>query len=518
MAWRGRDDRSRGWNNSWNYPQPTDDSRRREPGQPPPFPKEPPYGDAWWINPGPELIHAVDGKAPPPVIDRPDLIPAVAGKGGKAPPPAKKLSGKTPPPPCVGWGPLLHRDSPPGTADPRGPPPSRGGTTVALTLAGPEGETTILVPGHTQFIRVKRAPVAGKSPPSHAFPPSQTSMGVDASADPQQQEALTGGPPTAGSIDEPDEWELVAKPVQDASYPPQQTPVQHPWFPAVAETGPFDLQYFSNFEMSETSSHQQHNAALKFFRDTTEAEGGLQLVFDNTCPYWVPRVQHFKGEDYAFHTDGWGNDWTWQEMVANMDEKSIQMVLQGLPSDEVLVANWADAGGHSLTGCRIQSYQSYDVKRANAAKKKAAEAKRQGAAVAAYDPDTTVGQFAELGIVSAARKQVWDFVLVRDDGSQVFLHPNWRGGTFKCFLVDAGSCTPLPDHEVPRSGKTGPFKKFKDKAATHTLRFDCEKNAAAKAKQYAPGTAYAAAKANAKAGRTSAVAEQQGSAVADPLH
>ena len=85
--------------------------------------------------------------------------------------------------------------------------------------------------------------------------------------------------------------------------------------------------------------------------------------------YFVPKVEHLKGEEYAFNKAGYGNDWTWQEMVANMDEKSIQMVLQGLPSDDILFANWADAGGHHITGCRIQNCQSYDVKQTNAAKK-----------------------------------------------------------------------------------------------------------------------------------------------------
>jgi hypothetical protein len=86
------------------------------------------------------------------------------------------------------------------------------------------------------------------------------------------------------------------------------------------------------------------------------------------------------------------------------------------------------------------------------------------------------------GIVSAQVKQAWDFVLVRNDGSQVFLHPNWKGGKITCFLVDAASCTPPPDPELPRSGQTGPFWYFKDKAATHTLRFDIRKTPTAKAK------------------------------------
>jgi hypothetical protein len=291
---------------------------------------------------------------------------------------------------------------------------------------------------------------------------------------------LTGGPPTAGSIDEQDEWELIAAPVQDAFYPPRQIQVQH-GIPAVADTGPFNLQYFLNFLMTGPN-HQQHNAALKWCRDTTETAGDQQFQFDTTGSYWVPAVVHGKGEEYDFDIEGDGKQWRWQEMVAHMDERSMQMVLQGLPSEDTLLANWADAGGHHITGCRIQNCQSYDVKRTAAAKKHAAKMMRQGAAVAAYDLGTTAGQFAELGIASVEAKQIWDFVLVRNDGSEVFLHPNWKGGKITCFLVDAASCTPPPDPELPRSGQTGPFWYFKDKAATHTLRFDTRKTPTAKAK------------------------------------
>ena len=45
---------------------------------------------------------------------------------------------------------------------------------------------------------------------------------------------------------------------------------------------------------------------------------------------------------------------------------------------------------------------------------------------------------------------IWDFVVVREDGTEVFLHPNYGETTFRSF-----SGMPLQDHEIPDSGLGG---------------------------------------------------------------
>ena len=103
--------------------------------------------------------------------------------------------------------------------------------------------------------------------------------------------------------------------------------------------------------------------------------GAQCFVFSNTDSHSVAEIVHDAGgPGYHFNEGGVATQWRWQEMVAHLDEKSMQMVLQGLPSDDILLANWADAGGGHIVSCRIQRYEKYDVKRQAAAKVTAAKA------------------------------------------------------------------------------------------------------------------------------------------------
>ena len=71
---------------------------------------------------------------------------------------------------------------------------------------------------------------------------------------------------------------------------------------------------------------------------------------------------------------------------------------------------------------------------------------------------------------------IWDFIVVRDDGSAIRLHPNWSNTKVETFGVPPG----LDDFEIPRSGiggTSGPgtFKYFKNKNLQSVLRFDSSK-------------------------------------------
>ena len=71
---------------------------------------------------------------------------------------------------------------------------------------------------------------------------------------------------------------------------------------------------------------------------------------------------------------------------------------------------------------------------------------------------------------------IWDFIVVRDDGSAIRLHPNWSNTKVESFDAPPG----LEDFEVPASGlggTSGPgtFKYFKSKNTTRIVRFDASK-------------------------------------------
>ena len=76
------------------------------------------------------------------------------------------------------------------------------------------------------------------------------------------------------------------------------------------------------------------------------------------------------------------------------------------------------------------------------------------------------------GVDSEAKfKLQWDFLLTRDDGSVVLLHPNLTVNTISCkFSV------PPSDHEIPRSGLggtsgRGTFKYFANKYVEKQLKW-----------------------------------------------
>ena len=98
-----------------------------------------------------------------------------------------------------------------------------------------------------------------------------------------------------------------------------------------------------------------------------------------------------------------------------------------------------------IVSCRIQKTGRYDHKRCHAARQEGGD-----------------------GLML----HIWDFVVVCDDGTEIFLHPDYT--TTK---VPGHVHAPEEDTEVPRSGPggtsgPGTFKYFKTKKIEFTLRFD----------------------------------------------
>ena len=126
----------------------------------------------------------------------------------------------------------------------------------------------------------------------------------------------------------------------------------------------FDLAYFQNFR-DFTSGYKQHCLALKWFRDSSERSGLNRVIFSNTAVAEAPR------------------SWRWQDMVAQLDDDSICILVEGLPPRR----------SRGFIQCRAEPH---------------------------------------------SESNVWHFVLVRNDWSTVYLRPSdsdtqvfcrfWHGG------------------------------------------------------------------------------------------
>ena len=103
-----------------------------------------------------------------------------------------------------------------------------------------------------------------------------------------------------------------------------------------------------------------------------------------------------------------------------------------------------------LIGCCVQKSGIYDHKRHHAKKK--------------------------LGIAIAEMWFVWDFVLVRDDGSRVALHPNYSNTFVDCrFAQQCRGDIGVPRDGLGGSNGPGTFRKFSQKQVDCKLRFDASK-------------------------------------------
>ncbi len=172
----------------------------------------------------------------------------------------------------------------------------------------------------------------------------------------------------------------------------------------------FDLAYFQNFR-EYTNTYKHHNIALKWFRDSSERAGLSEMMFSNTAVAEVSQIDRPKGMQYQFD-ESIKHPWCWQEMVAQLDDESMRVVVEG-PGD-------AANRSRGLTRCMIQQSDVYDHKRHFAARD------------------------------SNEHLKVWNFVLVRDDGNMVALHPNFSNTKVSCQFGG-----PISDHELPRTGRGG---------------------------------------------------------------
>ena len=166
-------------------------------------------------------------------------------------------------------------------------------------------------------------------------------------------------------------------------------------------------------------------------------------AFSNTKAEQVPEIVHAKGTSFDFNTEI-QKPWVWQEMVAQLDDKSMQLVVEGphcrSRGEEPQSRNPA------LVGCCIKQMNTYDHKRHCA------------------HPNKT------------EMMKEWDFVVFRDDGSCICLHPNYANTHVAAKHNEPQADVQLPDSGMGGTSGPGTFKHFTMKAVDITLRFDAQRN------------------------------------------
>jgi hypothetical protein len=179
----------------------------------------------------------------------------------------------------------------------------------------------------------------------------------------------------------------------------------------------FNVEYFRDYPSPRGC--EIHNHALKYFRHDAEKTGRDVVIFDNTDPVKMKEMVIASPTEFKF-IGGPTTDWHWHELVAKLDDKSLVQVVEG----------WREDPNRSrgLVCCRLQKTDRCDQTRDRAQK-------QQGVA----------------GRILHTEEQlmIWDFVLVRANGTEVWLHPNYASENVEC-LEPCG-----PRSEVPKSGLGG---------------------------------------------------------------
>ena len=207
-----------------------------------------------------------------------------------------------------------------------------------------------------------------------------------------------------------------------------------------SENSIFPLTYFLSHPVLR--QYSVHNHALKYFRETAEAQGDGVSQVEFPCDK-VRMRRLVKGGGEEFHFEGEETvEWHWHEMVAQLDHESLGEVVEGEQTD----ANRS----LGLVKCRLQKrHKDYDHKRMAALKKQ--------------------------GQPMAITLHQWDFVLVRQNGTEVWLHPSFSSKSVECLLPQREQENAQFD-DIPQSGPggtsgPGTFRYHKTKNLKKMLQF-----------------------------------------------
>ena len=206
----------------------------------------------------------------------------------------------------------------------------------------------------------------------------------------------------------------------------------------------FDVDYFLNYTEMLGESFQQHNQALKWWRHECEDaaepfQRSSVKVFNNMTPTWGCVCDHDPGMNFLFSEET--VPWRWQEMVAMLRDEDIRKVVGGARGDGFLM------------GCSLELRpNSYDHFRSHALAKRLGPAK------------VTV------------KLPMWDFVLHRDDGTGVRLHPHWSDRKVDAFdLLPHADTVQPPKAGLGQSDGAGTFRHYAGLGVQCKYRFDASK-------------------------------------------
>jgi len=217
--------------------------------------------------------------------------------------------------------------------------------------------------------------------------------------------------------------------------------------PQSREPTRFDLEYFENFgeTFGWTAPCKQHNVAFKWWRLKSEEDGQSEVYFDNDKATAVAEIVHAKtGTDYTFNRSVF-RTWHWQEMVAQLNSSSMQIVVEGPQHHGA--GKPPQSRPPALVSCSLKQMAKYDHKRHVAEGKTSGNMLRQ-----------------------------WEFVLHRDDGSAIYLKPDYTTTKVSAHYEEAAPDLELPVKGLGGSDGPGTFKRFKNKGEQISLRFDGSKN------------------------------------------
>ena len=187
------------------------------------------------------------------------------------------------------------------------------------------------------------------------------------------------------------------------------------------------VRFFMSIVHSE-GEYCQHSAALKYLRQMCENRGLEDgIVLSSSHKTVVAAIVHPAGVKYWFVEED-KRVWSWWDMVAQMDEKSIKYVVED-----------GDCS-RGLVGCEVRRRTgSYDHSRQ------------------VYTPGPQLTK--------------WDFILKRSDGTAVRLHPEWSTNKIPTFAVEGEEVIQIPSAGLGMSDGPGTFRYYKEVGQEQMLRF-----------------------------------------------
>ena len=262
------------------------------------------------------------------------------------------------------------------------------------------------------------------------------------------------------------------------------------------------------FKAHEVNVHySKHNGVLKFLRE--DGENGKLHAFGFDTPHEIPGLILRKsgGEDFLFDTRCFA--WAWENLIANLDDPSIELVVNGTSTpDESAVATPSHGGnacdmaasGSSfdmIASVNAESTASWDVIHGDSQQPvhptctAVVPYSRRARTIVGCEfvMDTNRKDHRRLAAAKKARSRTkmppwpeqnplysWAFMIKRDDGTVCLLEPH-RTDT----KVDMFEGVDAVDLDVPRNGLggsdfKGDFRRRISHNVTRTLKFDPKKS------------------------------------------